>query len=74
MAFDATYWGANALLVRVWLDGIDSAYAKDGFSAGAASAANANTRLLFTLSASSFIKRVEKDYCLGKQVEFLESF
>jgi hypothetical protein len=52
MAFDATYYGANALLVHVWLDGIDSAYAKDGFSAGGGSAANVNTRLLFTLSAS----------------------
>jgi hypothetical protein len=52
MAFDTTYCGTNALLVHVWLDGIDSAYAKDGFSAGAASAASANTRLLFTLSAS----------------------
>ena len=29
MALDATYWGTNALLVHVWLDGIDSAYAKD---------------------------------------------
>jgi hypothetical protein len=52
MAFDATYYSTNALLVHIWLDGIDSAYVKNGFSAGAASAANANTRLLFTLSAS----------------------
>ena len=45
MACDTTYCGTNALLVHVWLDGIDSAYAKDGLAAGDAAAANANTRL-----------------------------